>query len=168
MTRAQLAEFVNGEVNRREARQKAEAERARRRAQLESDPLGYADEERERLAVEEAQAAQRERMGQTLAYYDQHTMAPFLSSLPPDIVEQLRQETGGGVEGLEGRERLIAPAGSSWSSASAPTSAARCSPAATGAPPGAPPVEGVTPSAVPCASNNCSGRPSPTRSPSPR
>ena len=108
LTRAQLAEFVNGEVNRREARQKAEAERARRRAQLESDPLGYADEERERLAVEEAQAAQRERMGQTLAYYDQHTMAPFLSSLPPDIVEQLRQETGGGVEGLEGRERLIA------------------------------------------------------------
>jgi hypothetical protein len=108
LSRAQLAEFVNGEVNRREARQKADAERARRRAQLESDPLGYADEERERLAVEEAQAAQRERMGQTLAYYDQHTMAPFLSSLPPDIVEQLRTETGGGVEGLEGRERLIA------------------------------------------------------------
>ena len=108
LTRAQLAEFVNGEVNRREASQKAEAERARRRAQLESDPLGYADEERDRLATEEAQAAQRERMGQTLAYYDQHTLTPFLNSLPADVVEQLRTETGGGVEGLEGRERLIA------------------------------------------------------------
>ena len=105
-----MAEFVNGEVNRREARQRAEAERARRRAQLESDPLGYADEERDRLAVEEAQAAQRERMGQTLAYYDQHTLNPFLNSLPPDLVEQLRTETGGGVEGLEGRERLVARA----------------------------------------------------------
>jgi len=108
LTRAQLAEFVNGEVNRREARQKAEADRARRRALLETDPLGYADEERDRLATEEAQAAQRERMGQTLAYYDQHTLTPFLNSLPADVVEQLRTETGGGVEGLEGRERLIA------------------------------------------------------------
>jgi hypothetical protein len=108
LSRAQLAEFVNGEVNRREAKKLAEADRARRRQLREADPIAYADEDREREAVEEAQAAQRERMGQSLAYYDQHTMLPFLNSLPPEIVEQLRQETGGGVEGLEGREALIA------------------------------------------------------------
>jgi len=105
-----MAELVNAEVNRREAKKLAEAERARRRQLLDADPIGYADEERERLAVEEAQAAQRERMGQSLEYYDQHTLIPFLNSLPPEVVEQLRKETGGGVEGLEGRGRLMARA----------------------------------------------------------
>ena len=108
LTRAQLAEFVNGETNRREAMQRARADRERRRQLRDADPITYAEEDREREAVEEAQAAQRERMGQTLAYYDQHTMVPFLNSLPTEIVEQLRTETGGGVEGLEGRERLVA------------------------------------------------------------
>lgn len=108
LTRAELAEFVNGEVNRREAKRQAEADRERRRQLRDADPITFAEEDREREAVEEAQAAQRERMGQTLAYYDQHTMVPFLNSLPTEIVEQLRQETGGGVEGLEGRERLVA------------------------------------------------------------
>jgi len=108
LTRAQLAEFVNGEVNRREAKQKAEADRARRRMLRDSDPLAFADEDRQREEVEEAQTAQQERMRQSLAYYDQHTLTPFLNRLPPDVVEQLRKETGGGVEGLEGREKLIA------------------------------------------------------------
>jgi len=73
-----------------------------------SDPLAFADEDRQREEVEEAQTAQQERMRQSLAYYDQHTLTPFLNRLPPDVVEQLRKETGGGVEGLEGREKLIA------------------------------------------------------------
>jgi hypothetical protein len=114
LTRAQLAELVNGEVNRREAKHRAEQDRARRRALRDADPIGYADEEREREAVEEAQAAQRERMGQSLAYYDQHTLVPFLNALPPEVVEQLREETGGGVEGLEGRTALIARAQELW------------------------------------------------------
>ena len=88
--------------------QRARADRERRRQLRDADPITFAEEDREREAVEEAQAAQRERMGQTLAYYDQHTMVPFLNSLPTEVVEQLRQETGGGVEGLEGRERLVA------------------------------------------------------------
>lgn len=107
LTRAQLAEMVNGEVNRREAKKLAEAERARRRQLRDADPIGYADEEREREVVEDAQAAQAERMRQSLAYYDQHTLMPFLNKLPPDVVDRLRQETGGGVEGLEGRARLM-------------------------------------------------------------
>ena len=110
LTRAELAEFVNGEVNRREAKRLAEQDRARRRALREADPIGYAEEDRDREAVEEAQAAQQERLGQTLAYYDQHTLIPFLNSLPPEVVEQLRKETGGGVTGLDGRERLVARA----------------------------------------------------------
>lgn len=107
LTRAQLAEMVNGEVNRREAKHRAEQDRARRRALRDADPIGYAEEEREREVVEEAQAAQAERMRQSLAYYDQHTLIPFLGKLPPDVVDRLRQETGGGVEGLEGRARLM-------------------------------------------------------------
>jgi len=107
LTRAQLAEMVNGEVNRREAKHRAEQDRARRRALRDADPIGYAEEEREREAVEDAQAAQAERMRQSLAYYDQHTLMPFLNKLPPDVVDRLRQETGGGVEGLEGRARLM-------------------------------------------------------------
>jgi len=114
LTRAQLAEFVNGEVNRREAKHAAEQDRARRRALREQDPIAYAEEDREREVVEQAQAAQRERMGQTLDYYDQHTLIPFLNGLPPEVVEQLRTETGGGVEGLEGRERLVARAQELW------------------------------------------------------
>src|SRR5262245_2188573 len=114
LTRAQLAELVNGEVNRREAKHAAEQDRARRRALREADPIAYADEDRERDLVEEAQAAQRERMGQTLEYYDQHTLIPFLNGLPPEVVEQLRRETGGGVEGLEGRARLVARAQEVW------------------------------------------------------
>lgn len=107
LTRAQLAEMVNGEVNRREAKHRAEQDRARRRALRDADPIGYAEEEREREVVEDAQAAQAERMRQSLAYYDQHTLIPFLGKLPPDVVDRLRQETGGGVEGLEGRARLM-------------------------------------------------------------
>jgi len=106
--------LVNAEANRREARHQAQLDRERRRQLREADPIAYAEEDREREAVEAAQAAQRERMGQTLAYYDQHTLLPFLNGLPPEVVEQLRAETGGGVEGLEGRQRLVARAQELW------------------------------------------------------
>jgi len=108
LTRAQLAELVNAESNRREAKRQATEERERRRRLRDADPISYADEDRDREAIEDAQSAQREQLGQQVAYYDQHTLVPYLNSLPPDVVGQLRKEFGGGVEGLEGRAQLMA------------------------------------------------------------
>jgi hypothetical protein len=117
LTRTELEERINAEGNRREALRLAKDERTRRKLVRDSDPLQYAEEERQREAVQEAQEANLATLQQYFAAYDRHTLLPLLNRLPADVRARLAEELGGGVEGLEGRQRLVDGGLDKWEAA---------------------------------------------------
>ncbi len=117
LTRKELEERLNAEANRREALRLAKEERTRRKLVRDSDPIQFAEEERQREATEEAQQANLAQLQQYFNAYDQHTLLPLLNRLPADVRQALAEELGGGVEGLEGRQRLVDGGLDKWEAA---------------------------------------------------